>query len=1268
MAALRPASKPLGIRGSDKPQPPRRHRIPLVKRLGRCTGATAAVGLVASVGLAQCAEAADANSDELTPLAIAALWQSQATDGCETAVAMALALSRGDCTARKAVIQDGSVNRGLFQLNDDKFADCSDKCAYDCKCNTGCAMGISDHGKDWSPWSDQMSALQTYHSYVPVAVAACKQTKLSEKADEEDAKPPATSSGAHCRHDSPKNACGPCQGNDVSQCGVLKDQPDVFLCIMGEDDQCVSQEDGSLTDAEASDDSAARAKQDAAKETAAEQEEQEKKQAKEDAAKKAAAEQEEQEKKQAKEDAAKKAAAEQEEQEKKQAKEDAAKKAAAEQEEQEKKQAKEQDVADDRTASTEPESEPDSADKVKAAKAKEEASNAAKKEKEKLREQAAAVALEKEEAKTEEQAKKKLAEETSKKEEDSKSKQKRTQEDILAEQRKQDALKFEEDEAEEAKESAKKAATKMTAKVKAAEIAREKALREAESLLHKAQQDQKDEEATKKKREGEWLHHLEEQKQAAQAWVHDLHHADGEDCYEPCHGKAGICAWCGSGACCREGFEEDPVECYGAGGKEHHECIDWRIAKQRAELKEENKVTDIKEMRDVQKAKDEAKQIAEEQQKNTAQRAAYQWTHNPQHLGEDCWSSCHEKAGFCEWCGSGACCRHGYSKQVEECYNTGGETFHECIDVEKGKKDFKDRQAKYAQQKEEQKKEEEQAKKNAAQEEKTKMDLNKRIVKEKKDAAKNAKESMKKEADAWAHNLQHVDRDCFDACAKKTGFCDFCGNGACCRKGWANQASECYGLGGTGFHACIDVVQAKKQNEITEEAEKAKAQAITKKAELQKEETEAHLKSLQQQAAQKIAAQESKAKIAADNAEARLKKALKAKRSAEAQASINLKRAQEEEAKKKEEEVTRRKQATEEEDKKKAEEAEVEQQAVKKAERAEIIWAHHLQHDDGSNCWDHCHQRSGFCHYCGSGACCRAGYPGQAAECYGQGGENVHQCINIDEAKNAAEAQMQARAMKQAQQAAFEKQKALRHHQEEEAREEAMDDKEKRKEFELELLNKQHEIAAAEDSGEPPLANLGETIKTEADAYWPLLAALATLALLWACICVASVIFKQPARPSSSETQLVPHKPIMDMEHAHGVDHSLASTRGARALEMSSLNEELSHASLLLREMAHKRAQGHDPNAAVRVLDRVRQQIDAAERNVGGGGGDAYLQDRGLYRPVVTFDEEASTMHTPGGAFYDRHGLQQDRLAAIRAWGDQAAQYSQGRPQGSRSR
>merc|ERR1711988_2016327 len=42
------------------------------------------------------------------------------------------------------------------------------------------------------------------------------------------------------------------------------------------------------------------------------------------------------------------------------------------------------------------------------------------------------------------------------------------------------------------------------------------------------------------------------------------------------------------------------------------------------------------------------------------------------HAGEDCWSGCSATQGPCDWCGSGLCCRKGWSDTSNGCDGTLG--------------------------------------------------------------------------------------------------------------------------------------------------------------------------------------------------------------------------------------------------------------------------------------------------------------------------------------------------------------------------------------------------------------------------------------------------------------------------------------------------------------------------------------------------------------------------------------------------------------------
>jgi len=85
-----------------------------------------------------------------------------------TAVAVAMAESRCDPLARGS--NPGSIDRGLWQINDRYHPEVSDACAYNAQCNANAAYRISDGGTDWTPWSTYQS--RSYRQFLDDARAA----------------------------------------------------------------------------------------------------------------------------------------------------------------------------------------------------------------------------------------------------------------------------------------------------------------------------------------------------------------------------------------------------------------------------------------------------------------------------------------------------------------------------------------------------------------------------------------------------------------------------------------------------------------------------------------------------------------------------------------------------------------------------------------------------------------------------------------------------------------------------------------------------------------------------------------------------------------------------------------------------------------------------------------------------------------------------------------------------------------------------------------
>lgn len=92
-------------------------------------------------------------------------------------IAVAVGMGESYCTAnarhRNPPTQgcpNGSVDRGLWQLNSCYHPEVNRRCAYKANCNARATKHISDHGKDWTPWSVYNSG--TYRQYLDIAKEA----------------------------------------------------------------------------------------------------------------------------------------------------------------------------------------------------------------------------------------------------------------------------------------------------------------------------------------------------------------------------------------------------------------------------------------------------------------------------------------------------------------------------------------------------------------------------------------------------------------------------------------------------------------------------------------------------------------------------------------------------------------------------------------------------------------------------------------------------------------------------------------------------------------------------------------------------------------------------------------------------------------------------------------------------------------------------------------------------------------------------------------
>mmetsp|Transcript_113875 Transcript_113875/g.322072 ORF Transcript_113875/g.322072 Transcript_113875/m.322072 type:complete len:410 (-) Transcript_113875:157-1386(-) len=114
-----------------------------------------------------------------------------------------------------------------------------------------------------------------------------------------------------------------------------------------------------------------------------------------------------------------------------------------------------------------------------------------------------------------------------------------------------------------------------------------------------------------------------------------------------------------------------------------------------------------------------------------------------QHEGEDCWAHCGGAAGYCAWCGVGNACCKGAGTDPLECKGVQtGWSFHTCV------------------------------------------------------AAR---------VDRTPGPVVNTGKDCYDACGKAGGFCNFCGPGNACCKAGVEDARECRVTQGftTDHYECV---------------------------------------------------------------------------------------------------------------------------------------------------------------------------------------------------------------------------------------------------------------------------------------------------------------------------------------------------------------------------------------------------------------------------------------------------------------------------------
>jgi hypothetical protein len=110
------------------------------------------------------------SSSAITAQRCASTWKdagfSSATAVTATAVGMGESACRSTATNSNGASPGcprGSVDRGMWQINDCYHTDISASCAFDAVCSAKAAYRISDSGTDWRPWAAYTSGAYERH-------------------------------------------------------------------------------------------------------------------------------------------------------------------------------------------------------------------------------------------------------------------------------------------------------------------------------------------------------------------------------------------------------------------------------------------------------------------------------------------------------------------------------------------------------------------------------------------------------------------------------------------------------------------------------------------------------------------------------------------------------------------------------------------------------------------------------------------------------------------------------------------------------------------------------------------------------------------------------------------------------------------------------------------------------------------------------------------------------------------------------------------------
>lgn len=131
----------------------------------------------ASIGAPAATAASTALAASSSALRCASTWKSAGFSSTHAVIATAVGLAESSCVSSatnsngaSGHCPNGSVDRGMWQINSCWHSEVSASCAFDPVCNAKAAYRISSSGTDWSPWTTYV--IGAYKSHLSDAQSA----------------------------------------------------------------------------------------------------------------------------------------------------------------------------------------------------------------------------------------------------------------------------------------------------------------------------------------------------------------------------------------------------------------------------------------------------------------------------------------------------------------------------------------------------------------------------------------------------------------------------------------------------------------------------------------------------------------------------------------------------------------------------------------------------------------------------------------------------------------------------------------------------------------------------------------------------------------------------------------------------------------------------------------------------------------------------------------------------------------------------------------